>query len=505
MLDQPRTRKEKCVGITLETTALKEMSARIYMVCTLVIVCNCVNLCCLRFCIFTHMFFLSVETFPCKFFHSRNFCIHGDSCRFSHAPLNDESRELLATVLQQDAKQPGASTPVMSNTNIIGDIAQPHHPTPQPTPLMSVDTSAIASLVGGAAPPLIQQDHPPRPPWDGPVSLQPPVVMPPPQFGGAGSGGDPRQLPEPNNTNVLRPPEQKLGILPTPPAYMKLIPDNPQVSAPAMNVNPSINTAVQDPRSSSDPRMNQQQQQHLKRQQEPFELAPLREFPSDETTTAQLKEQSDQADDVDDTKQTDGFLPLFQPLEPPKELSRQKPHFIPDIPSPAVGVIDNVDATLPSHIARPSSIPHHSIDQSPSRPRNLKSKYSHLKVKSRTSKSGTPLEEQAQPLTTKRDNTHKSILKRTVDKPKEPFSIYSHDSAEDSNAGYGEIHPVFSNRTSTKAFSKEDSESNSPDRAANDSDKTATKKDSSVPYYAMFDTGIGSDLQIDSAFGSLED
>lgn len=389
----------------------------------------------------------------------------------------------------------------MSNVNNIADVAQPH-PTPQPTPLMSVDTSAMAPLVGGAAPPLMQQDHPPRPPWDGPVPLQPPVMMPPPQFGGGSSSSGPRQLTEPNSSNVMRPPEQKLGILPTPPAYMKLIPDNPQIPAPAMNVNPSINTAVQDPRSSCDPRMNQQQQ-HLKRQQEQFELTSSHvETSSNETTAGYSKEQDGQTDDDDDAKQTDSTFPLFQPLEPPKELSRQKPHFIPDLPSPSVGVIDNIDANLPSHIARPSNIPHHSIDQSPSRPRNLKSKYSHLKVKSRTSKSAVSSEEQSQLSASKRDSMHKSILKRTTEKPKDPFSIYSQDGTEEPNTGYGEIQPVFSNRTSTKAS---DSKSSSPDKAANDSDKTATNKDSSVPYYAMFDTGFGSDLQIDSAFGSLED
>ena len=446
--------------------------------------------------------FLFVETFPCKFFHSRNFCIHGDSCRFSHAPLNDETRDLLATVLQQDAKQPGAGTPVMANANNLTDVVQPPHPAPKPTPLMSVDTSAMAPLVGGAAPPLMQQDHPPRPPWDGPVPIQPPVMMPPPQFGGGTGGGGPIQLPEPPNSgNIMRPAEQKLGILPTPPAYMKLIPDNPQIPAPAMNVNPNVSSAVQDPRSSCDPRMSQQQ--HLKRQQEQFELNSTIDVSRNETTIAQSKEHNQAVDD--DTRQNDGSFPLFQPLEPPKEISRQKPHFIPDLPSPSIGAIDDVDASLPSHIVRSSSIPHHSIDQSPSRPRNLKSKYSHLKVKSRTSKSTGPSEEQSQLLASKKDNMHKSILKRTVEKPIEPFSMYSQDSTEEMNTGYGEIQSAYSNRTSTITSSKEDSKPNSPEKAASDTDKTAAKKDSSVPYYAMFDTGFGSDLQIDSAFGSLED
>lgn len=437
-------------------------------------------------------YILPLETFPCKFFHSRNFCIHGDSCRFSHAALTDESRELLATVLQQDTKQPGAGTPVAANPSNTNEVIQP-----QPKPLMSVDTSAMAPLVGGAAPPLMQQDHPPRPPWDGAIPLQPPMMIPPPHFGSNSAG--PRQLPEPTSSNVVRPPEQKLGILPTPPAYMKLIPDNQQIPVPAMNINPNINTAVQDPRNSCDPRMNQQQQVFKRHQELSIELsAPHGEVSSDEALMVQSKEQDDQSDD-DDAKQIDGSFPLFQPLEPPKELSRQKPHFIPDLPSPSVGTIDDVDASLPSHLSRPSNIPHHSIDQSPSRPRNLKSKYSHLKVKSRTSKPATSSDEHLQPLTAKRDNTHKSILKKTVDKPKEPFSMYSHSIMEESNTGYG----IFTDRTSAIISSKED-KSNGPEKAASDSDKTATK-DSSVPYYAMFDTGFGSDLQIDSAFGSLED
>jgi len=474
----------------LVTIVPRVTNVRIYMVSVL----QCVIY---HFKLFTGCLFLFAETFPCKFFHSRNFCIHGDGCRFSHAPLTDETRELLAAVLQQDTKSSAASTPTSA---INANIDAPPQPQPtQPTPLMSVDTSAMAPLVGMAAPPLMPQDHPPRPPWEGipPPQLPPPPMMIPPNFPDV---PPPRLPPDPS----LRPPDQKLGILPTPPAYMKLVPGNPPPipapSLPPMNAS-NMSAAIQDPRSSGDPRMNQQ---HAPKMPQGIGfIAPVHEEmqpPQQQKQQQKISQENEiiiEQENVEEDEASDN-LPHFQPLEPPKEITRLKPHFIPDLPTSSVADLAGVDASLPSHLSRPTNVTHHAIDQSPLRPRDSKSKYSHLKVKSRSAKPTMQAEEPLQPIVTKKDNVQKSILKRAADKTMEPFSMFSH-SQHDGNPSFGEIQPVFSSRTNTEG---KEAEAKAEDKPATD-DKT--DKDSSVPYYAMFDTGFGSGLQIESAFGSLED
>ncbi|CAB3981099.1 zinc finger CCCH domain-containing 6 [Paramuricea clavata] len=56
------------------------------------------------------------EEFPCTFFHTRNHCSSGNTCKYSHAPLTDETREILEKYVTEMAQRRQALDHPVINT-----------------------------------------------------------------------------------------------------------------------------------------------------------------------------------------------------------------------------------------------------------------------------------------------------------------------------------------------------------------------------------------------------
>jgi len=69
-------------------------------------------------CIFMH------SEFPCKFFHGFSKCANGSTCKYSHEPLNKETRKLLDELLARDAALKIERTPQPSKEKIDTPMAE---------------------------------------------------------------------------------------------------------------------------------------------------------------------------------------------------------------------------------------------------------------------------------------------------------------------------------------------------------------------------------------------
>ena len=140
------------------------------------------------------------EQFPCKFFHTSGICRNGDTCRFSHAPLDEDGRKMLdkavaawgAAQQQQGAQNfpPGQPPPPGEYPTPNGNGMQPTPPH-QPMSFYGHDSLGNNNEPNSfQSPPQQQQQQQPPPPQNGPPPFPPssqsgesapfPPIPPPP-------------------------------------------------------------------------------------------------------------------------------------------------------------------------------------------------------------------------------------------------------------------------------------------------------------------------------------
>lgn len=76
-------------------------------------------------CPFSH----SLDSFPCKFWHTRGHCLDGSKCRFSHGPLTEDQRQNLTKRIEHDAKEQPNVPDIVTDFNKPDDSDCEYMPT----------------------------------------------------------------------------------------------------------------------------------------------------------------------------------------------------------------------------------------------------------------------------------------------------------------------------------------------------------------------------------------
>ena len=165
------------------------------------------------------------QEFPCKFFHIGLTCYQGNGCKFSHAPLNEETSKLLEkawtankprSVSRETEQPPDTSVPALYSAVPPGEQGPPP---PPPTHFALSSPPPPSAPMGFSRPQMDPQRYPFS---HGPIFDPPGHQMMPHQFPYRPSRPymhmtprfPPTQFPRGTNRFPTRPPEE-----PTPPAY----------------------------------------------------------------------------------------------------------------------------------------------------------------------------------------------------------------------------------------------------------------------------------------------
>jgi hypothetical protein len=395
---------------------------------------------------------------PCKYHNSPTGCYRGDQCRFSHDPLTGETEDILQQVLKMDKQKKQQAPPLGSSAG----YPPSDHPPRVKQPLLPTPPHLLAELSErGIIPPQPRMSY----------------------FSDVDPQTDPYQSPRPTHF-ATPPPADTVSSLPS-----------------LMSVEP----ASVDPRSSRG---------------KPEE--PIREgnFP--------------QSCDVDMPVEQppplfQGIPPLMQqPVTqstPPASTHSSAP---PDPRKPHERPTPRQSELAEPLYAEQSSSPE---QPPPDKPRSGASKYPHLRVRKKNSpRDFIPLS-----VDSREDNPGQKVPQEdprrrqeifqmpkslhdssSLDKPLDPVALFGnasqdtptqgqdHDNLYTSKPKYGEI---LLPRQPTGVVKETNTATNQmPQDNEHTADTPESQEDdaTTVPYYAMFDTGLGGDeLEIDSAFGTL--